>query len=475
VQSGALPLSGTRVTLRVASGSPGLDAILAGGLTPNSINLICGHPGSGKTILAQQYVFTNAPECTVVYLSTVSEPYEKILRYGQTLEFFDTAHVGTTVFYEDLGQPLARVGLDGVLAAIDTVIKQRRPGLIVIDSFKALGAFAASDADYRRFLHDLAGKLTATAVTAIWIGEYDAADAARYPEFAVADGVVYLSTRRTVEREIRLLSVLKQRGSGYASGEHAYRLSAAGMHVFPRLADVQDPSRYTLDTERASTGISALDEVLSDGYWRGSATLIAGASGVGKTLMGLHFLYAGAGAGENGVLATLQENRVQLNRIVAGFGWSLDSGGVEVLNRSPVDLYLDEWVYELLELIERTKAKRVVIDSLGDLLLAATDQLRFREYMYSLLQRFSRNGVACLMTLELPELFRTTRIGEFGMSHLSDNVVLLQHVLHGGELRRGLAVIKTRASEHDARIREFRITPDGIVLGEPFAEQTFVS
>lgn len=95
--------------------------------------------------------------------------------------------------------------------------------------------------------------------------------------------------------------------------------------------------------------------------------------------------------------------------------------------------------------------------------------------MYSLLQRFSREGVACLMALELPELFRTTRIGEHGMSHLSDNVVLLQHVLDGSEIKRGLAVLKTRASEHDARIREFRITPEGILLGEAFADQPFMS
>jgi circadian clock protein KaiC len=460
--------------LRIASGSAGLDAILGGGLTPNSTNLICGHPGSGKTILAQHYVFTNATQCTVVYLSTVSEPHEKILRYGQTLEFFDTTEVGQTVFYEDLGAPLVKDGLDGVLQRIDEVLKQFRPGLIVIDSFKALGAFAESEAGYRRFLHDLAGKLSAVAVTAIWIGEYDLDDAAQRPEFAVADGVVYLSTRRTVERETRLLTILKQRGSAFASGDHAYRITSAGLQVFPRLADVQNVSDYTLETARASTGIPALDEALRDGYWPGSATLIAGPSGVGKTLMGLHFLFAGADAGEAGVLATLQENRVQLDRIVSGFGWSLGSGGVEIMSRSPVDMYLDEWVYELLDIIDRTKAKRVVIDSIGDLLMAATDQLRFREYMYSLLQRFSRSGVACLMALELPELFRTTRIGEFGMSHLSDNVVLLQHVVDGGELKRGLAVLKTRASEHDARIREFRITKEGIVLGKPFTEQTFV-
>jgi len=461
---------------RLASGTPGLDTVLDGGLTANSINLVCGPPGSGKTILAQRYVFENAtPDRPAVYLSTVSEPYEKIIRYGQTLDFFDVERIGTSIFYEDLGTALVCDGLEGVRVAIDSVLKRHQPRLIVIDSFKAFAAFADSEAGYRRFLHHIAGKLSAIAVSALLIGEYDGDDVVRCPEFAVADAVIFLTSRRAAERETPVLSVLKHRGSGYSRGEHTYRISSAGLRVFPRLADIQDASEYALGEERASTGIPALDDVLSDGYWPGSATLVAGPSGAGKTLMGLHFLYAGVKEGQPGVLATLQENTTQLGRICQGFGWSLDEPLVQIMSRSPVDMYLDEWVHELIELLERTDAKRVVIDSLGDLLLASTDELRFREYMYSLLQRLSRRGIACLMTLELPELFRTTRVGELGMSHLADNVVLLQHVLDGGEVKRGLAVIKTRASAHDARIREFRITPHGILVGVPFSQQPFIS
>ncbi|HSL59111.1 MAG TPA: ATPase domain-containing protein [Acidimicrobiales bacterium] len=459
---------------RLASGVDGLDHVLAGGLTPSSIALISGAPGSGKTILAQSYVFENASTAhPAVYLSTVSEPFDKILRFGQQLDAFDVDLVGTAVFYEDLGHALVTDGLDGVLAIIDGVLTGRRPSMLVIDSFKALAAFAGSDAGYRRFLHDLAGRLTALPLAALWIGEYEASDVAVCPEFAVADTVVHLGTRRTADREERRLSVLKHRGSGFAAGEHAYRIGPSGLRVFPRLADVGDPSPYAEAPGRDSTGIPALDDALHDGYFPGSATLVVGPSGVGKTLMGLHFLYSGAAGGEPGILATLQENPVHLSRIVAGFGWSTDDPLVEIMSRSPVDLYLDEWVYDLLDTVERTGARRVVIDSIGDLLLAATDQMRFREYMYSLLQRFSRMGVSCLMTLELPELFRTTRIGELGMSHLSDNVVLLQHVIDGSTIARGLAVLKSRGSDHDARIREFRITPDGIVLGDPFAGQPF--
>ena len=129
---------------RLTSGDEGLDLILGGGLPMNGINLIMGLPGSGKTILSQQFVFAGATEeRPAIYLSTVSEPFEKILRYAQTLSFFDSHAIGRTVYYEDLGRI---VGGDGGLAAVTeriaSLIKERRPGIIAIDSFKALAAFA---------------------------------------------------------------------------------------------------------------------------------------------------------------------------------------------------------------------------------------------------------------------------------------------------------------------------------------------
>src|SRR5688500_9615739 len=144
------------------------------------------------------------------------------------------------------------------------------------------------------------------------------------------------------------------------------------------------------------------------------------------------------------------------------------------MHRSPVDLYIDQWVYELLEAVERTGARRILIDSLTDLQLAAPDATRFREYMHSLVQRFSRQGVSLFMTSELPDLFQVRRLSDFGVSHLSDNVVLLQYIRDQSTVLRALTVLKTRASRHEPETREFRITPEGIVLGDPFIpEQSF--
>ncbi len=459
------------MTERLSSGQPRLDGILHGGLPANAINLIIGAPGSGKTILTEQYIFRNATvDRPALYLSTVSEPFDKVIRDGQSLQFFDSKAIGKRVLYEDLGDVLSDHGLAGVLTRIDDLIKEHHPGLVAIDSFKALHAFAADPSEFRRFLHDLAGRLTALAASSFWVGEYDASDSTSAPEFAVADAIIALSTTRMAERQTRILEILKLRGSGFAAGEHAYRISASGLDVFPRLADSLDASDYAQSGGRQSTGVDALDELLGDGYWPGSTTLVCGPSGVGKTLIGLHFIFRGAERGQPGVIATLQENRTQLSRIVEGFGWSLDSKGVHLMARSPVDVYVDEWVYELLDLIDRTGAKRVLIDSLADLYFTIGDPIRFREWMYSLAQRLVRQGVSLFMTLEVPELFEVTRISEHGMSHLADNVLLLQYVRTDSRITRALTVLKTRASHHEPEVRAYEISQEGIVLGPPLVQ-----
>lgn len=458
------------MTDRMLSGHEPLDAVLGGGLPANAISLIMGLPGAGKTIIAQQYVFRNGrPGRPAVYFSTVSEPLEKIVRFGQSLDFFGHDAIGTSVLYEDLGATVTSQGLAGVARQIGAVLKERQPGLVVIDSFKALHAFADNSGEFRRFLHELTGRLSAYPAASLWLGEYEEAEVGSLPEFAVADAIVDLAAERVGQREIRYLQVRKLRGSGFRSGRHAYRLSSSGIRVFPRLADIPDVTGYELSGMRASSGILALDELLEDGYWAGSSTLIAGPSGSGKTLMGLHFIFNGAQQRENGIIATLQENNTQLRRIAAGFGWSLTEPGVEVMYRSPVDIYIDEWVDDLLRAVERNAATRVLIDSLGDLRLAAPDETRFREFVYSLVQRFSRLGVSTLMTLEVPDLFGSGRLSDGAISHLSDNVVLLRYVQEQASISRAISVIKTRASHHQPSTCRFEIGPGGITLAEPLA------
>jgi circadian clock protein KaiC len=455
------------VTDRLSSGEPGLDEILHGGLPADSINLIVGPPGSGKTILAEQYMFRNAtPDRPGLYLSTVSEPLEKLVRYGQNLTFFDPAAIGGRIVFEDLGRALAEDGLEAAVDQVATLLKERRPGLLVIDSFKAMETFGDDRAQYRRVLHKLAGHLSAFPATCFWIGEYAEPELGDAPEFAVADAILSLSTLRQGSREMRLFQVLKLRGSGFRAGQHAYRIGLDGLRLFPRLGVTGRVLDYAPEERRLSSGIAALDAMLDDGYWGGASTLIAGPAGAGKTLMGLHFVFRGAERGEPGVIATLQENPVQLERTARGFGWSLAHDHVELMYRSPIDVYLEEWYYDLIEAIERIGARRVVIDGLADLRLATTDEVRFREYLYSLLQRCSTHGISLMLTHEVtPDT--SHNFAQYGISNISDNVVLLRLAPQGPRMAHTITVLKTRASYHDPAVREFTITDTGIVLAEP--------
>ncbi|MEV6894759.1 ATPase domain-containing protein [Kribbella sp. NPDC051137] len=450
---------------RMTTGSDALDVVLGGGLPRDAIVLVMGAPGSGKTIFAQQWVFSNAtPERPALYLATVSEPLEKVLRYGQTLSFFDPTAVGRSVWYEDLGGTLRDHGLPGVLERMRELIRVRQPAMIVIDSFKAMHPYAGRSGAFRPFLHDLAGMLSAFPATSLWVGEYQEDEIQRSPEFAVADAIIALKSVHSAERTSRALQVHKLRGGGFLAGTHSYRLSDDGITVYPRLADPADVREYELRGERVPSGIQALDGMLEDGYWSGASTLVSGPTGVGKTLMGLQFVFSAVNQGEHAIIATMQEDPSQLERTASQFGWSVKSDNLTLMYRSPVDLNVDQWVYELLNMIETTGASRVLLDSLTDLQAATSDEMRFREYLYSLLHRSSRQGTSLMMTYELPQLFGVSKLSDVAVSHMADNVVLLQYRDVTRVMSRTLTVLKTRATGHESRVREFRITADGIML-----------
>jgi circadian clock protein KaiC len=461
---------------RMSSGNEALDHILGGGYHVNSTNLIMGMPGTGKTVLAQSIAFRNAtPERPALFLSTVSEPLDRMLRYVQAFDFFDVEKVGEALLYEDLSETLRSQGLQASVARIVDLVKERRPGLLVIDSFKALHSFSSSVTEFRAALSVLAGALSSLAITSFFVGEYAAEEIATLPEFAVVDSIVELVLKKRGTSDVRYLRVTKLRGSAFAVGEHAFRIGEAGLELFPRLVTPEAPISYDLATSRSSTGVDALDAMLLEGLWKGSSTMIFGPPGSGKTLLGLHFIFKGIERGEKGVIATMQENPTQLQRIVGGFGWDLqeaiDDAMLTLLYMSPVGTYIDEMVGRLIQTMLKTGAQRVLVDSLNDL-AATADEERFRDFIYALTQHLAVNGVSAIMTHEINDLFSTTLFTRYGVSHMSDNVVLLSYVREKTEIKRSIAVVKTRASGHDPVMREFTITGDGITIGEPFTWQS---
>ena len=449
---------------RVSTGDPELDSILAGGLPTDGLYVIAGLPGTGKTMLAEQILFRNATdERRGLFVATLSEPIDKTLRFGSELAFFDPSAIGSRVAYETIADLPALSGLHAAMERILGLLDRHQPSYLVLDSLRALRPFARDEREYRSFIAEMGARLAVRPITALLVGDYDAADLTNEPAFAVADGIIYLRTSNVGSRSMRVLQVTKLRGSDFKSGEHAYRLSANGLSAFARLADPVDVARQPASDHRVSLGSAGMDAMLGGGVFAGTTTLVLGPSGSGKTMLGLDFLYAAAQRREHGVFATLQESRTQIQRTLNTKRRTEER--VHMLHDSPVDMYVDQWVHEVLTEVARRKATCLFIDSLSDLRLATPDASRFEEYLYSLAQRLSRLGITTLMSLESADLAGPPERLGGSVSHLSDNIIALGYAIDKNRLQRVVTVLKSRATAHDPSVRLLDIGPGGLKVG----------
>jgi circadian clock protein KaiC len=452
---------------KISTGCAGLDEVLFGGIPANTITVLMGAPGTGKTILAEQLAFANAtPEAPALYLTTLSEPLEKILVHGQTHSFFDVAKVGVSVFYEDLGVLLRDSGVEKLPEIVLDMIMAHKPRFVFIDSFKALNELVTTPHERRTITYDLANVLSSYHCTSFLVGEYSQEMMTELPVFAIADVILQLIKHSTNVREQRFLRVEKLRGSDSVPGLHAFSIKKDGIEAYPRLLTPPVAPLYAAQVERVNTAIPGLDQLIEAGFWRGSTTLVAGPTGSGKTIIGLHFICEGILKGEPGLYVGFQENPTQLGRIMAGLGWhpeKLMNEGFELMYRSPVEMQLDEVTSELFQRVRQGKLKRVVIDALGDLERSSIDRQRFSDFVYALSQWFAAENVTCMMNYELTNLFEIHGISDQEIANMSDNILLLRFK-EGEQMERTLRIIKTRGSGHENREHKLGITSKGVII-----------
>src|SRR4029079_5241309 len=188
----------------------------------------------------------------------------------------------------------------------------------------------------------------------------------------------------------------RRRAERVPAPRRSARRGDTALRSCPRRRYRVDEAKARPSTERISLGTPEMDELFGGSVWAGTSTLVIGPPGVGKTMLGLDFVAAGARAGHRAVFATLQESVSQLTRVIQAGAWSGLRDHLEIHRLSPVDMYIDEWVKALLATVERTGADLLVVDSLSDLRLASPDETRFEEDVYSLRQRWQRDGTHAL-------------------------------------------------------------------------------
>ncbi|WP_414476291.1 RAD55 family ATPase [Microvirga sp. M2] len=273
---------------RLESGVVGLDTVLCGGLVDGSSYIIQGHPGAGKTILANQIAFQQAHSGRrVLYVTLLAESHERLFQSLSTLDFYDTAKVGNGISFVSVFQTLRKEGLPAVVEVLRQEIKRQQAGLLIFDGLLNARDKANSTLDVKTFVAELQAHAAFAHCTALFLTSARIDDTS--PEHTMVDGVIELSEQLIGAQAVRQLQVRKSRGSAALGGYHQYAISRTGITVYPRVeAVLARPSRdENPRLSRVATGITGFDTIIGQGLPHSSVTLLLGPTGSGKTTFGL--------------------------------------------------------------------------------------------------------------------------------------------------------------------------------------------
>jgi circadian clock protein KaiC len=451
------------------TGVPGLDAILGGGMLRRGMACIVGGPGTGKTVLAQQLAFAAASSGRgALYFSGLSEPHERLIEHLRTFRFFDESRLARSVQLLSLSPALEQDEDEAVDMVVQTA---RRTGatLVIVDGFGTMRRMLQNERETIRFLYRLSTQLGLLGAALVVTVEGDPHDMSLYPELAVSDILVGLYHERTRAGHRRYLEVLKRRGAAPLPGLHAVTIGLEGITCYPQLESSLPADGASFDpAARATFDLAELDAMLGGGLTRQTTTLLAGNQGTGKTLLGLQFLAAGAVRGEPGVFLGLRESVAQLRAKAQAHGIALagavEQGTIRLLAHPPVTLDPDILAWQVRDALAASGARRLVIDSVAEM-EAAVAPARVHDYLAAIVTLLRASGVTAILTRETFGTFgETPTFVDEPAAVLTENVIFLRQVQTRGELRRVLAVVRMRFSDHDRTIREFTITEHGLTM-----------
>lgn len=464
---------------RVATGVPGLDEVLGGGLTRDRIYLVEGTPGSGKTTLALQFLLKGQELGESGLYITLSET-EVELRAA-------AASHGWSLDGISLFELVSEEGLDpdseqsvlhpsdvelgettrGVMERVDEI----KPMRVVFDSLSEMRLLAQNPLRHRRQILALKHFFVTRNCTVLLLDD-QTAEHGDLQLHSIAHGVISLQRApQEYGSQRRRLEIVKMRGIKYRGGFHDFELDTGGVTVFERLVAARHHSSF--DHELVSTGTLQLDALMGGGLARGTNTLLSGPSGVGKTTTAVRCVLSALLRGERVAYYLFDEGMPTLVARSKALGMDiqpfLDSGQLQMRAIDPAELSPGEFAFHVRKAVEKAAARTVVIDSLNAYLQAMPGQKFLLLQMHELLTYLNQQGVVTLLILGQHGFIGEVR-SDLDLSYLSDSILLFRFFEAAGAVRTAVSVVKSRTSEHEKTIREIRLTADGIEVGEALSD-----
>jgi circadian clock protein KaiC len=399
-----------------------------------------------------------------------------MLRYQQQYSFFDLDQINEAIRFVNLSDDVSTGDFDQVLARITQEVEAFSPALVFVDSFRSIMLEAPRQPEgaigLHQFVQQLGILLTGWQATTFLVGEYSS-ESETHPVFTVADGMLLLNQSVHRNSMVRKIQILKMRGQATSPGIHTFRISSAGIVVFPAAVAIDDTGavaaadRSPRSAARLTMGVPRLDDMLGGGLPAGYSLLVAGPSGSGKTILATAFLAEGVRRGEPGAIVAFEQTPSQSR--TRTIDEMVRAGHIGLINTRSLDLSIDEIVQRLIDLIHQMKATRVVIDSLSGFELAVAPSFRedFRESLFRMVAVLAGLGVTVLLTSELEDRYSDLRFSPYGSAFLTDAIVVQRYIEVESRLKRVMAVVKVRGSAHSNELRQFEITDEGIVIGNP--------
>jgi circadian clock protein KaiC len=463
---------------RCSSGCPGLDDILGGGFPRGHFYLLEGEPGTGKTTLSLQFVAEGLRSGEKVLYITLSESPADLqwvarchsipIAGVQFLELKpseqDLKPEGQyTVFHP------AEIELNDRLQTIVTEVNRIRPDRLVVDALSELRMLARDPLRYRRQVISLREQ-TPPGCTVLLLDDRSS----NHPDLelhSIVHGVVVLQkVHREYGKTRRRIEVSKLRGCAFREGYHDYIIHTGGLLVFPRLIAAEHQTNCDGEPA-ASSGIDQLDALVGGGLDRGTSTLLIGPAGCGKTTIAMRWLATAAQRGEVTTAFIFEETTDTLLRRTRGLGMDLGSlikaRRVLLDHLDPAEMSPGEFVAKVRQRVDEDKATVILIDSLNGFMQAMPGEDHLALHLHELLTYLNHKGVVSLLVLAQAGLVGNNMQSPADVSYLADNILVLRYFEAQGEVRQAISMIKKRSGPHEHAIRELRLGPDRIRVGDP--------